>query len=36
MTVQAWQDLGAETGEVLEKVKINLAARWEKYLGAIW
>ena len=27
MTIQAWQDLGTETGEVLEKVKNNLAAR---------
>ena len=36
MTVQAWQDLETETGEVLEKVKNNLAARWEKFLGANW
>ena len=32
----AWQDLQTETGEVLEKIKNNPAARWEKYLGANW
>ena len=36
MTKQALQDLQTETGEVLEKIKNNLEARWEKYLGANW
>ena len=30
----AWQDLRTETGEVLDNVKNNLAARREKYLWA--
>ena len=33
---KAWQDVRTETGEVVEKLKNNLTAKWEKYLGGNW